>query len=94
MRVFVSDASGKGVPGVKIIVTWTDGSDTFFTGMYPEINPGYADFRMQAGGGLFPAGRRCRGGDRSESPPGNAPSRMAPHIWVAGGYIFTSREDK
>ncbi len=47
MRVFVSDASGKGVPGVKVIVTWADGSDTFFTGMYPEINRGYADFRMQ-----------------------------------------------
>lgn len=47
MRVFVSDASSKGVTGVKVIVTWADGSDSFFTGMYPEINRGYADFRMQ-----------------------------------------------
>ncbi len=47
MRVFISDAGGKGVAGMKIIVTWMDGSDTFFTGMYPEINRGYADFRMQ-----------------------------------------------
>lgn len=49
MRIFVSDASGKGVPGVKVATTWAEGSDTFFTGLYPEINSGYADFRMQEG---------------------------------------------
>jgi hypothetical protein len=49
LRVFVSDASGKGVPGVKVTVTWADGSDYFVTGLYPEINPGYADFRMKDG---------------------------------------------
>jgi hypothetical protein len=47
MRVFVSDASSKGVAGVKLTVNWVDGSDSFFTGMYPEINRGYADFRME-----------------------------------------------
>lgn len=49
LRVFVSDASGKGVPGVRVMVTWADGSDTFFTGLYPEISAGYADFRMTDG---------------------------------------------
>jgi len=49
VRIFVSDASGKGVPGVKVVTSWTEGSDTFFTGLYPEINSGYADFRMVEG---------------------------------------------
>jgi hypothetical protein len=49
MRIFVSDASGKGVPGVKVATNWAEGSDTFFTGLFPEINSGYADFRMQEG---------------------------------------------
>ena len=44
-----SDASGKGVAGVKVVVTWAEGSDTFYTGMYPEINAGYADFKMKDG---------------------------------------------
>jgi hypothetical protein len=50
MQVIVEDASGTPVPGVRIAVTWAGGEDFFFTGLAPEINPGYADFAMLSGG--------------------------------------------
>lgn len=28
---------------------WSGGSDSFFTGFKPEIDPGYADFQMEPG---------------------------------------------
>jgi len=34
---------------VRIDITWSDGADYFFTGLYPEISPGYADFQMTPG---------------------------------------------
>lgn len=49
LRVYVRDRQGQGVPGVAIKVIWSGGSDTFFTGFKPEIDPGYADFKMEAG---------------------------------------------
>jgi hypothetical protein len=48
LRVLVRDAAGKEVPGVRITVTWADGQDTFFTGLFPHIGAGYADFDMTA----------------------------------------------
>jgi hypothetical protein len=42
------DARRRQVPGIEIIVTWTDGEDRFFTGFKPELGNGYADFIMQA----------------------------------------------
>jgi hypothetical protein len=36
------------VPGIKIIVTWNQGEDHFYTGLKPELGNGYADFIMQA----------------------------------------------
>jgi hypothetical protein len=38
---------GESVPGVHISVNWPGGSDDFYTGFKPEIDAGYADFRMQ-----------------------------------------------
>ena len=49
LQVEILDKDGNPVPGVKIEVTWQGGSDYFYTGLYPEINPGYADFEMEAG---------------------------------------------
>ncbi len=46
LEVYVLDASGGGIPAVKVQVQWDGGSDTFFTGLKPEISPGYADFQM------------------------------------------------
>jgi hypothetical protein len=48
LEVYVLDVSGGGIPAVKVAVTWDGGSDTFFTGLKPDVNPGYADFQMEA----------------------------------------------
>lgn len=50
IQVYVSDAAGKPVPGVKIEISQPNGGvETFFTGLYPEISPGYADYTMTQG---------------------------------------------
>lgn len=47
LQVQVLDASGRGVPGVEILVVWDAGQDRFYTGLKPELGSGYADFTMQ-----------------------------------------------
>lgn len=47
MLVQVNDQNGKPLPGIKITITWQDGEDTFYTGLAPQVNPGYADFSMK-----------------------------------------------
>jgi len=50
LKVYVYDSQGKGVSGVRIEISIPDGGSTdFFTGLYPEINSGYADYEMIAG---------------------------------------------
>ncbi len=49
LQVQLNDASGNPVAGVEIHVSWQDGEDTFFTGLMPDINPGFADFQMTPG---------------------------------------------
>jgi hypothetical protein len=49
LQIFVTGSDGKPLPGVQIVITANDRQDTFFTGLYPEISPGYADFSMTAG---------------------------------------------
>jgi hypothetical protein len=49
LRVYVRDRSGKGMPGVQVVVNWPGGEDRFFTGFQPEADPGYADFQMEPG---------------------------------------------
>lgn len=49
LRVYVRDGTGKGVPGVQILVNWPGGEDRFFSGFKPEADPGYADFEMEPG---------------------------------------------
>lgn len=46
LQIFVSDAAGFGVPNVEINVSWFNGGESFFTGLKPEIDAGYADFTM------------------------------------------------
>ncbi|OQX61969.1 MAG: hypothetical protein B5M51_06760 [Anaerolinea sp. 4484_236] len=46
LMVYVSNAAKKTVPGVEIIVAWSDGEEHFFTGFKPELGHGYADFSM------------------------------------------------
>ena len=47
IQVFVSNAAGVGIPGVEVIVLWREGEEHFYTGLKPDIDPGYADFVMQ-----------------------------------------------
>jgi hypothetical protein len=50
LMVYVYDSGGNGVSGVEIEISVTDGgSSSFFTGLYPEISSGYADYEMSAG---------------------------------------------
>jgi len=49
LQVDVHDASGRGVPGVEILVTWNSGQEQFFTGFKPQFGNGYADFTMTPG---------------------------------------------
>jgi hypothetical protein len=46
IQVEVFDAEGEPIPDARITVSWSAGQDTFFTGFYPEISLGYADFTM------------------------------------------------
>ena len=48
IRVFVRDNTGQGVTGKEVWITWEGGADRFFTGLKPEIDPGYGDFEMAA----------------------------------------------
>jgi hypothetical protein len=49
IQVQVKDAAGNGVSGVKILIDWEGGQDTFTTGLKPEMGRGYADFTMTPG---------------------------------------------
>jgi hypothetical protein len=50
LQITVLDASNQPVPGVKIEISQTGGGlETFYTGLFPEINSGYADYEMTPG---------------------------------------------
>jgi len=46
IQIYVTNSAGKPLPGVPIVATSKDGEDSFYTGLVPEITPGYADFIM------------------------------------------------
>jgi hypothetical protein len=35
------------LPGIVLWLTWPGGSDRAVTGLWPDIDPGYADFQLQ-----------------------------------------------
>ena len=49
LQVEVHNAADAPVSGVRVDVTWGSGQDSFFTGLYPLKDPGYADFVMASG---------------------------------------------
>lgn len=49
IQVLTQDKNGDPVPGVEVLVVWEGGEDHFFTGLKPELGPGYADFSMVPG---------------------------------------------
>jgi hypothetical protein len=46
IEVVVQDAFLDPLPGIEVQVTWSGGSDHFFTGYQPERGAGYGDFAM------------------------------------------------
>jgi len=46
LQVIVFNSSHRQVAGAKIIITWDNGEEQFFTGLKPEIGNGYADYSM------------------------------------------------
>ena len=44
--VMVLDYEGQPQPNIELLVRWDLGDDRFFTGLKPEVGPGYADFTM------------------------------------------------
>ena len=49
IQIYVQDAEGQGLPNVEVQVSWEGGQDRFFSGLKPEIDPGYTDFQMSPG---------------------------------------------
>ena len=49
LQIEVLDEEGIPLPGVAVHVDWPEGEDSFYTGLQPQVSPGYADFRMTAG---------------------------------------------
>jgi len=50
LQVVVMDANGNPIAGVRGTVYWEDGngSDYFYTGLYPDLGDGYGDYVMKA----------------------------------------------
>jgi hypothetical protein len=48
--VYLQDEHGRGLAGVQVIVSGPLGEDSFFTGLKPEVDPGFADFLVTAPG--------------------------------------------
>ena len=49
IAIYVQDENGDGIPGIRIEVSWEDGSEVFYTGLKPYIDPGFADYAMEDG---------------------------------------------
>jgi hypothetical protein len=48
--VYVQDENERGVAGVEVLVTGPNVQDSFFTGLKPEVDSGFADFLVTASG--------------------------------------------
>jgi hypothetical protein len=46
LQVLIFSSSRRQVAGAKIIITWENGEEQFFTGLKPEVGNGYADYSM------------------------------------------------
>jgi hypothetical protein len=47
LMVEVRNKKRQPIEGQEIIINWSSGEESFFTGLKPEISDGYADFQMQ-----------------------------------------------
>lgn len=46
LQVFLTGPNQQPIPGVELVLTWLGGEEHFFSGLKPEIDPGYADYRL------------------------------------------------
>jgi len=46
LQVLIFNSSRRQIAGARIIITWANGEEQFFTGLKPEIGNGYADYSM------------------------------------------------
>lgn len=46
LQIWLENAAGQSLPGVRIQIAWKDGEETFFTGLKADIDSGYADYQM------------------------------------------------
>jgi hypothetical protein len=46
LMIDVFDPTNLPIPGVEIIITWSNGEEHIFTGLQPEISEGYVDYLM------------------------------------------------
>lgn len=83
--VRVRDANGNGMAGVKIAASWTAGQDRFYTGLRPELGPGYADMQMERGVeyevSIADARSDVAGGLTSQLAAGICPSTSLSQDW-------------
>ncbi len=49
LQVWIENAAGLAMPGVRVQINWKDGEETFYTGLKPDLNNGYADYEMTVG---------------------------------------------
>jgi hypothetical protein len=47
IAIYVQDAKRKGISGIRVEVSWSGGSEVFYTGLKPYVDPGYADYAME-----------------------------------------------
>lgn len=89
LQFILMDGRRKQVPGIEIIVTWSQGEDRFFTGFKPELGNGYADFVMQAN--IIYNVRVVEGG--AFVPNISAPSCTDPNgVKYSGGLLLTFQQ--
>ncbi len=46
LYIFVYDSAGLPVPGVTLRISWMSNEEQFFTGLKPQISPGFADYEL------------------------------------------------
>lgn len=46
LQVFIFNSKRRQIAGARIIITWENGEEQFFTGLKPDIGNGYADYSM------------------------------------------------
>ena len=49
LQIEVVDGAGQPAADVRVDVTWNGGQDSFYTGLFPNADVGYADFSMSPG---------------------------------------------